>query len=359
MSVYLLLIILLISGLNNNIFQKHILSVTIIYMLALSFLRYEVGTDYKSYFLAIENNVYWFNDKGLNLVSDFLRNFMMMDTEIIIGTWAIFIMVITLYFLKYYADNTLVLAYSLFFFVTLYYYIDSHNIIRQYVALSIFFVGIIFLEKNRVIMFILFGALSTWFHITSSIFIILILMLYLIDIKTEKFEKKKYLLIFLGVISFGLTFIDFNKYILIILNFLNFDGRLNYYLLYANDHYLQHEISLPLAIFLIFKLFLFIYSVSNLSKLSPKIKNSKLVISIYIISTILSLVFYPILIFRRALIYITVFEVVVLADLLKKESIGLKSLIVLVSVIYFLMSISLNYSTPLPYKIWIDPYFTF
>lgn len=353
MLFYIILLVFLIASLFKNKYQSVFVYLSIFQMLLIGFFRFGVGTDYYSYKNAITLNFYWFSDKSFSYISNFALKKLSLTPVVILGFWSVFILLCIFYFLKKFSVSMHAYAYAIFFFVTLYYYIDSFNIIRQYVALSIFLISFIFLMKDKVLLYLILGGVSFYFHASSGIFVILLLCInYFLKNKKNAYNKKR--IISLGLVFFIVGFIDSTFIIKKLFELFNYNGRLDYYLLYSFDHYLNYDMSFPLVIFLVFKFLLFYNVVINYKDDKDLTHTEKVIFYVYVISALLSFIFYPILLLRRTLIYLTFFELVVFGRVISKNSASIKVIFVCISIIYFYFSIFLGYSTPLPFKTWID-----
>lgn len=353
MLFYIILMVFLIASLFQNKYQIVFAFLSILQMILIGFFRFGVGTDYFSYKNAITLNFYWFSDKSFSYISNFALKQLNLEPVIILGFWSVFTLVCIIYFLKKYSDSINAFSYSLFFFVSLYYYLDSFNIIRQYIALSIFLMAFIFLMKNKIFMYLVLGLISAYFHVSSGLFVILFLFInYFLKKRTLNYSSSKILL--LGSVFFILGFIDSTVIIQKIFEIFNYNGRLDYYLLYSFDKYLNYDMTLPLILFLVFKFFIFYIVVINYRKNSKGTHAEKVIFYVYVMSALLSFVFYPILLLRRTLIYLTIFEVIVFGKVISQSTMWIKVVLISVSLVYFWLSIKFGYSTPLPFKIWID-----
>lgn len=108
-------------------------------------------------------------------------------------------------FVKYFANDN---KYSIYYGMMTYsliYFNTSLNIVRQFIALSIFLFSIKYLFQKKHLKFLIFVLLATQFH-KSAILGIAILVLYRI-LNTKKPKTSK-IVISIALTSFGLLFLD-------------------------------------------------------------------------------------------------------------------------------------------------------
>ena len=85
------------------------------------------------------------------------------------------------------------------------FYNNSFNIVRQYLAATVIFLGIKFLEEKHYFKFLLFVVVAMLFHTTAIIAFIFPLIHYLVTIENEK-KKKIYTLLIIITIILGCIF---------------------------------------------------------------------------------------------------------------------------------------------------------
>lgn len=168
---------------------------TFLTLFIISAFRFYVGTDFKGY-IGVYNSVidgtyvnYGFEpgyDILMRITSIFSNNnrlIFVVTSFIIIGA----------FFLTF-EDFSINYYITVFLFVTMYFYFNSFNIIRQFIAISIIFSSLRFIRKRELMKFIIFVLLAAIFHKTALIAIIIYF------IRDINLSKKKYFLITLGSI---------------------------------------------------------------------------------------------------------------------------------------------------------------
>lgn len=177
---------------------------TFLVLFILAALRYQIGTDYKNYEKAFETyycqgmDPYWMNfepgfialNKGLAMITD--------DVQLLI---VISSLITIFFFAKTYKDNSNDMLFSIFLFITLYFYFSSFNIIRQCIAMAIVFWGTRDILERKPVRYALKIVLASTFHTSSLI----MLPFYLLAISKARIA----LYIFGGGISLlGMCFYD-------------------------------------------------------------------------------------------------------------------------------------------------------
>ncbi|HTO38187.1 MAG TPA: EpsG family protein [Brumimicrobium sp.] len=170
MIPFLFLSILLLGGSFTNRRTQSYLVIAfgfILFILA-GFRSISVGTDtehYKQYFDIIESGYFLPVEVGwvyLNKLIIFLGG----DFQsLLIVTSAITIFPIV-YILRKYSYAPM---FSLFLYYNLYIYFYSFNISRQTLAVTLVFVAIVFLLKNKSLLYLLFVGIATLFHTTALV----------------------------------------------------------------------------------------------------------------------------------------------------------------------------------------------
>lgn len=182
-------IVILASSLIKPQKQKYILfCFAFILFLLLGFRAESVGTDtinYKAYFdiiksgykLSVEIGWIYLNEAVIVCGGNF--------NSLLILVAALTIIPIIIIIKK----NSVNPLFSLFLYYTLYIYFYSFNISRQTLALSIVFIAIIFLIKNKIIWFVILVLFSSLFHISSLIVIPLVFVNNIPDKKLFYFSS--------------------------------------------------------------------------------------------------------------------------------------------------------------------------
>lgn len=215
MTIYIAVLVMLVffmiqKPVELTIGEKSIRSDTIyvaltyLVLFILAALRYQIGTDYKNYETAFEMyycqsmDPYWMNfepgfialNKVLAMVTD--------DVQLLI---AIASLITIFFFAKTYKDNSNDVLFSIFLFITLYFYFSSFNIVRQGMAMAIVFWGTRDILERKPVRYAIKIALASMFHTSSLI----MLPFYLLAISRARIG----LYIFSGGISLlGMCFYD-------------------------------------------------------------------------------------------------------------------------------------------------------
>lgn len=130
-----------------------------------------VGTDvinYKNYFEVLdfynlENSLY---ERGYYLLNRIVQIVFNDFQYVLIFTSLLIILIITKTILNFSVYPML----SLFFFITLYFYFTSFNLVRQYVAMAIVFASVKFIIEKKLYHFISVIIIASFFHSTSLFF---------------------------------------------------------------------------------------------------------------------------------------------------------------------------------------------
>lgn len=145
-------------------------------IVTVSALRYQVGVDYNSYMWMHEAVV-----RGEPIHAEvgykFLSKLVLLyakDTQAIFVVTSIIILALICYGIYKYSPQP---ALSLFLFVSMGYLFSSFNILRQYIAIAIIFVGLRFIKENKFLPFLLLIIIAMTFHKTAIIMIPLFFIL--------------------------------------------------------------------------------------------------------------------------------------------------------------------------------------
>ncbi|MFB8605550.1 EpsG family protein [Enterococcus casseliflavus] len=131
-----------------------------------------VGTDvinYKNYFEILDfynfgNSLY---ERGYYLINKIVQISFNDFQYVLIFTSLFIILLIT----KTIVDFSVYPLLSLFFFITLYFYFTSFNLVRQYIAMAIVFASIKYIIEKKLCRFIFIIIFASFFHSTSLFFI--------------------------------------------------------------------------------------------------------------------------------------------------------------------------------------------
>ncbi|MGU8826011.1 EpsG family protein [Clostridium perfringens] len=271
MLVYNFLIVLIllilcynkVLNIKTNKKKEDRLSIIIfIALLIVSAFRDMVGTDFLAYKSYIENiKLYSINnslyEKGYYLLNNLV--FRISDNSQYIFVFVSFIILYLIHktLKRYSISYTL----SMFLFVTLYFYYNSFNIIRQYISIAIVFFSIKYLINRNLKKFLICIFIATMFHMTA----LLILPFYWIV--NKRFNS----IVYLSVIILTIL-ISFLSPILISLILKIFPK----YSLYLNTTFtLNSNKSIIIIIALVF-----IYSYLNINKINKVQENGIILINL-------------------------------------------------------------------------------
>lgn len=223
-----------------------------------------LGTDTIEYYNDYLYNLNYYNEIGYNFYIDFLRffsknpNFMFFVSSLLItGMFSISFLMFTKLPL-----------FSILIFLLLF-YPHSLNTMRQFIAMSIFFLFCLYALKNKnLLLYFVFSILSVAFHYSMLICIPLFIVLYI------NFDKALKFLVALWAISVPFLFLDYTHEINIILNYSHYilvhivPDLPNYlrdpdYLFYLRKELFFFNIVLCLIIYFTFKN---IHNIDNFAK---------------------------------------------------------------------------------------------
>ncbi|MFD9624838.1 EpsG family protein, partial [Peribacillus muralis] len=103
--------------------------------------RYDVGTDYLSYENSFLYGQYWYPEIGFRLLIDFFKG-LGLTPQMIFFMLALLIQLLIIKGIKVNCGNSQLVYWCLFFYITLYYFNHSLNIIRQFIAIGVFLINI-------------------------------------------------------------------------------------------------------------------------------------------------------------------------------------------------------------------------
>ena len=148
-------------------------SVIILPLWLLMGLRYNIGADYKSYENMFKYYITYHRREGykteigyyyLNLLAGRITD----HPQII---FLIVAAIIIIFFFKGIEKNKGRLYYGILSFIGMGYYFYAMNGQRQYIAIAIMFYSLYFLEKKKIVPFLLCVAISACFHVSAIIWI--------------------------------------------------------------------------------------------------------------------------------------------------------------------------------------------
>lgn len=197
--VLLMFLILLIF--TQKFKSKIIKLIPFIFIGIVSGIRYDVGVDYHNYveiYDLIINGVYQYTEIGYNSLVLFIH-LLNGNQQLVFFITALLTNVFIGLFILYFS-NAVILS-SILYYTFSFFYLLSFNAVRQYLAISIFGLSLIYLSKDKRLKSILILLLASLFH-KSVIFLIPILFILKRDI-----NFKKYILLYI-IFIVSLFFVD-------------------------------------------------------------------------------------------------------------------------------------------------------
>jgi len=341
--VYIFLLFMSLLTLINNKINRGFYYLLWILMLLIAGFRYMVGTDYANYEAAFVSSLFWYSDLGFTYFTK-LMQFLNLSPQAYFFTIALLIQVIIFFSLRKLTDTKSIFYISIFFYITLYYFNNSMNTLRQFIAIGIFIYNINNIINKRFISYTLLSGLMFLFHSSSIIFY----PLYFIINFLVKLTKNKNLMYVLLMISFLLMFVRFDTIITNIIVGLKIEAY-QYYVTWGAQSYLQYELSWKLFVVLLIKLILSYWIIKEKDSLINNKKDEKL-FAIFFFGLLLTFPLYPMLIFRRLLFYINIIEVIIYANFVKTTKMRI-FIFILYAVIFYFINLLSGFATPLPFKL--------
>lgn len=315
-----------------------------IIMLLIAGLRYNVGTDYKNYERSFLNFEFWFSDTAFIWITKVIK-YLGFSVQGYFFVIALLIQVLIFKSLKKYTTDFRTFLLSVFFFITLYYFNNSMNTLRQFIAIGIFLLNIENIINRKFLRYNMLFIIMFLFHTSSIIFY----PLYFLYKSLNPFIRNaKYMNIIL-IVSFLLMFVKFDKVIEGLILKYGESFNYTYYATWGADSYLKYDLSWQLLVVLITKFILSLWIVNNKQKFIYN-KRDEVLFSIFFIGLVLTFPLYPMLIFRRLLFYINIIEVIIYAMFAKEKSINFY-VFVIYSIIFYIVNLLAGFATPLPYTI--------
>lgn len=307
-----------------------------------------VGTDTLSYFniydlanyqsFAKLLEVNFGVEKGYLLLNKIIGNMFDNRQSIIIFTSFVIIWGV-LYFIE---KNSSDVWMSVFLFVTLYYFGVSMNIVRQFMALSVFFIAYEQLKQNRNLLYILLIWLASTLH--SSAWILLVLLI-LNKIKPNLRNMK---VIFLGAIVITTILYILPSIIL------DISGK---YIVYEGTKYIEGNSVGGIVIVWLSQVILYFCSmfiIKNKNNISESEKKSIFLYSVMVlISVCIRILSTQIFLIHRLSFYFEIFMIVLIpnvVNLLVKERLLVKFLICLILALYFYYNLTHAAAGIVPYE---------
>ncbi|WP_430074640.1 EpsG family protein [Priestia aryabhattai] len=313
-------------------------------LLLVAGLRYNVGTDYLNYERAYNNSDFWFSEIGFIWISKVMK-YLGFSSQLYFFAIALLIQVLVFKSLKKYTENSRVFYLSIFFFITLYYFNHSMNTLRQFIAIGIFMLNVENIIKRNFLKYNFFFIVAFLFHTSSIVFY----PLYFLCKMSNKVIHMPKIRNALLIISFALMFVRFDGLIQnLVLKYAS-DYTYVYYATWGADSYIAYDLSWQMMLVLVSKFILSLWIINNINVFTNT-RTQKVIFNIFFIGLILTFPLYPMLIFRRFLFYINIFEIIVYAIFAHANKRAF-FLFVIYAIIFFIVNLLSGFSAPLPYTI--------
>ncbi|WP_319204524.1 EpsG family protein [uncultured Ilyobacter sp.] len=303
------------------------------YLILIAGFRYNVGTDFWRYESAYLKEYIWFPELGLKYLISGLR-YLSVPTQGFFLMTAFIIQYLIFRFLK---KNSRYFYWSVFLYITFYYYNHSLNLIRQFIAMAIFLYAIECILEKKFFKYNIFMFLVSLFHQSALVFYPIYFL--------SKLKIKRRIKMYILTLSFLLMFVKFDKIVIEILK--KIGGRFAYYATWGVEKYLKYDLSWEIVSVLFLKFLMIFWLTKNLRD-SILNKNEKTLYNIYFLTSCISFVLYPMLIFRRLLFYTNILEIIIL-PLFYNGSVKKRVVLISYALFYYFAHLLSGFSNPLPY----------
>jgi hypothetical protein len=321
-----------------KVVRKIGLVLSFLVLFTLSGLRYNVGTDYESYvgiFENIANDAFVIIEPGFYLFCKLFSNFNN-------GHLYVFLVCsfITNIFLFTSLAREKILFLGLFFSFTFGFVFLSNNLIRQALAIVIFFYSIKYIYSKRLLSFLFCIAIGSLFHYSA----ILLLPLFWVD----KIRFKNFFWFLIISVSYLLSFLDWFNFWLVklIIFFPKYSG----YLTWGGEE--KTAVNSGITMFIIYILNLFIVANYNDSVANERFK---MYYKLYLIGVSLAFLTLKVSIVFRFSYYLTSLIIFVIPLMVKGMDNNRKKhifqmLVMLMSLLFWFKSFWFNDHGALPYN---------
>lgn len=304
-------------------------------------LRYYVGTDFENYqiwFFQYLNAPISFSDKdfGFGIMIKTIQLFTQ-SPQILFIVSAVIINVFIMLFIK---ENTDFYDLGYFLFIALYFYYSSFNIMRQWIAMSIFLYALKFAYDRKIIKYLLCIAIASIFHKTA----LLTIPIYFIF--QMKINIKNLAILICGLLVVVWQFENIITFIGSVLNM-----NITKYLLYFDNTTSTGSNGYAYVIIVLLLLCIIAFTYKKYIKENEQGKNQILIL---ILAGIISLAGTNSMIFGRLQLYFIPIIIVVIPNILKlipqRQRRVAYFLIVILGMLYMYRSLLINGGEPLPYQ---------
>ena len=300
-------------------------------------LRYNVGTDFKSYEILFENvdnyditnSVFELGYLILNKITKLLIN----DSQVIFLITSLIVLILIVRTVYKYSSK---LELSMYLFINLYFYYESLNIIRQYIAIAVMFYAVKYVYNRNFIKYILCILVASLFH-TSAIFSFPIYFMYNFKLTNVKILKG----LLVSMIILNLVQPVFNIISLFIPRYSYYSGGE----LFSTGTY--RSIIIMGTIF-------FIAYIKRKTLIQNDYKNN-LYINVLFIAFMLSFMGLKSVLFIRIMVYFSIYSIMIIPNIVNTFDTKLKPIIYLlvitISYVYAYLLLSINDGGVLPYMV--------
>lgn len=318
--------------LNKKILQN----IVFLQLWLLSGFRYMVGTDFYNYKVYFENIDYYKYknspfEGGYYLLNKLVHLFSNNSQLIFLIISFITIYLINITLSKYSSKYWI----SIFLFITLHFYYESFNIMRQYVAIAIVFYSIEFIYKENLKKYLICVLIATMFHKTA------IFMMPFYWLLRMKFKLKTYVI---GVVMSPIIAIMIPKIIHVISLFIP---------KYA--YYVQYGVSGASAnSAIIISLVILIFMLANIDTFISSDPKNLIYINAIFFAIILGITSYSNIVLYRLMTYLYILSILAIPNVLNSITIKMR-VVMCMGMILFLMvytnnQIKNNNGGIIPYK---------
>lgn len=307
-------------------------------------LRYGVGTDFFSYeqwfrhFLTYPINWNNYQDISFTILIKSLQLFTD-NPQLLFLVSAFMTNLLVMLFIK---KNTDLYDLGFFLFITLYFYYSSLNIMRQWIAISIFLYSLKYAFDKKIIKYFLLVLLASTFHASA------LLMLPIYYIFRLKVNIINIFVIF--IISFIIAF-NFNAIIIklaTLLPFLNADR----YIAYFDSSFATSGGGGWAYSIILVTIFISMVFCRNKYELNIKYGNKHLILLVF--ATVFSFFAPSSMIFSRVQLFLMPIAIICIPNLVKiqkpKVRVLLTTFIILIGTLYMYRTLLINGGEPLPYN---------
>lgn len=315
---------------------------TFIVLFLLGSIRYNVGTDfpqYYSYFMNGSFNLEVF-EPGYELLNKVVYRISNNPQSIIIVTTLI-ILTLTFLAIKNYSTN---IAMSTFLFVFGFFYFDSLNVIRQYIAVMMIFFGFKYVYEKKYL-FIFNVLLASLFHYSA------LFSLVMLFTKKIKIKKQHVISVYSIILIFNIFSEELMNLIFIIISNIPF---LSKYVTYQ-EVFTSNLESMPYD-FLVFSIILMLSCFVS-EKTFQRYKYFNLYQNNILITVLLKGLALNYKFFDRISIYFSIYLILILPIIFKelrfKGSIHLRRIVELVFILYCLVRILSGQAGVINYEVFL------